>query len=140
MATFGNLGLALQLVHNIYGLVTNQRDNANGYKAQVLAGYPIEDQIVDGQLTPGISTVMRADADQYLMRIKWVSDAVVANQAGVSAALTALGLALSEANSLRTLFNSIANHTKSADLSTYAAINAEADYILANVPDWQRIY
>ena|SRR5687768_2867834 len=140
MATFENMNLAFQLVQNICGLVVNQRDNAAGYKAQVTAGYPIEDTIVDGQTRSGIKTIMKADADQYLARIKWVTDAVTANQTGVTNALQALGLTLSEANSLKTLFTNVANHTKAADLSTYAAINVEADYILANVPNWQRIY
>jgi hypothetical protein len=140
MATFENSGFALQLVHNMYGLVLNMRDNANGYKAQVAAGFSIEDQTVDGRLQPGIRSIMKSDATAYLTRIKWFSDAVAANQTGVSNALAALGLALSEASTLRTTFNGVANHTLAASLTTGAEINTEADYILATIPNWQRIY
>jgi hypothetical protein len=130
MATFENVGLALQLVANIHGLVRDMRDNANGYKAQVTAGRDIA----------GIAAVMVADANAYLTRIKWVTDAVTANQAGVNTALQALGLTLTEANQLKTLFNNTANHTAAAALTTGAQINTEADYILANIPNWQRLY
>lgn len=130
MATFENVGLALQLVANIHGMVRDMRDNANGYKSQVSAGREVA----------GIATVMDADATAYLVRIKWVTDAVTANQAGVTAALQALGLALSEANSIKTLLSGVANHTIAASLDNGTKINAESDYILANVPNWQRLY
>ena len=133
MATFENVGLALQLVNNIHGLVANMRDNAGsqtGYKSQIAGGWSPET----------LATIMVEDANRYLERIKLVTDTVTANQAGVSAALQALALTLSEANSLKTLLSGVANHTKAADLSTAAAINAEADYILATVPNWQRIF
>lgn len=130
MATFENVGLAFQLVNNVHGLVRDMRDNAGGYKAALVAGKALAD----------VRTVMLADADLYLTRIQWVNDVVTRNLSGVTAALNALGLAISEANSLKTTLTSVCNHTKAAALATSQNITTEADYILANVPAFERIY
>lgn len=130
MATFENVGLALQLVNNIHGLVRDMRDNASAYKAALIQGRTIAE----------VSNTMDNDANQYLRRIQWITDAVVRNQAGVVAALAALDLALSEANQLKNVLTTVANHTLMATLNTAAQINNEADYILSNVPDYERIY
>ena len=130
MATFENVGLAFQLVNNVHGLVRDMRDNAAGYKLAVAGGKPVE----------AIATVMVADADQYLIRIQWVTAVVSRNQAGVVSALAALGLALSEASSLKATLTGVCNHTKAANLNTSTKINTESDYILATVPAFERIY
>lgn len=123
-------GLFEQLIRNSYGLVRDMRDNANGYKAQVIAGRTAE------QIAP----VMVADADRYLARVQWITDAVTRNQALVSDALGDLGLTLSQANTLKQTLTDAANHTKLATLTTTQQINTEADWILANVPNYERLW
>lgn len=130
MATFENVGLALQLVNNIHGLVRDMRDNANGYKAGIQAG----------KSAVGIAAVMIEDADQYLRRIQWVTDVVARNQAAVVSALSSLNLLMSEVDSLNTTLSTVSDHTKVATLSTDETITTEADYILATVPDFERIF
>lgn len=131
MATFENVGLALQLVDNAHNLVRNMRDNANGYKRAVLGGVHTLEQIKE---------VMLKDAGQYLFRLQWMTDVVARNSAGVSAALGALNLTMAEAGSLKNTLVAVAEHTTAATLNSANQINAESDYILANVPNFERIF
>lgn len=128
---FERCGLAEQLIRNVYGLVRDFRDNANAYKSQVTAGVLTAQQIAG---------VMVADADRYLDRIQWITDAVVRNQALIADALGDFGLTLGQANTLKQTLMGVANHTKAASLTTGAEINTEADYILANVPNYERLW
>ena len=130
MATFESVGLALQLVNNFHGLVRDMRDNTHGYKAAIEAGHGLAE----------IRAAMLADADQYLIRVEWVANIVSRNLGGVTAALSALGLAISEANSLKNTLAKVSSHTKAAALHTNADIHSEAAYILATVPDFERIF
>lgn len=128
--SFERCGFIEQLIRNVYGLIRDMRDNANGYKSRVIAGHPIN----------VIAETMVADADQYLVRISWVTDAVVRNQTLVSNALNDMGLTLGQANALKNNLQDVANHTKAAALTTGPEINTEADYILANVPNYERLW
>ena len=131
MATIERIGLVLQLVHNTYNLMRNWRDNATDYKARAA---------VQGVNVGALAAIMVADADQFLARIASMTAAVTRNQTLVSNALTDLGLTLSALNTLKTTLEGVANHTKAASLTTTQAIIAEGDYILANVPNYERIW
>ena len=130
MANFERIGLVFQVIQNVHGLMRNMRDNANGYKAQVIAGRPINQ----------IAAVMVADAQQYVIRIGWVTALATRNLTLLTNALTDLGLTITEANSLKATLLTAANHTIAASLTTGTEINTEADAILAAVPNMERIF
>lgn len=126
------LGISDQLLQNVFGLVRNMRDNAQGYKAQVTAGQPLA----------GIASVMVQDADRYLARLQWITDLATRNLTKFDDALALKGLTRTGADgatALRDALIAVANHTKGALLTTGAQINAEADFILANVPNFDRL-
>ena len=129
MATFEQLGLVNQVLGNVYGLVNNMRDNATGYKAQSATAD-----------IPTLAATMRADANLYVTRIGWVTALAQRNATLFQSALTALGLTLAEATSLKSTLLNVANHTIAATLNTAADVNAEADFILANVPTFERLW
>lgn len=128
--TFERLGLVDQILSNVYGLIRNMRDNATGYKAQVTANVALAT----------IAAVMVADANQYLLRIQWITDAFARSSVLMNAALGDMGLTTAQAVALRDTLQSVANHTKSATLTTGAQVNTEADFILANVPNYERLW
>ena len=130
MATFENIGLCFQLVNNVYGLVNNMRDNANSYKQQVQLGRPLA----------GIASIMVSDANLYLIRIQKITDLATRNMTAFTDALQALGLTVAAANSLKNTLTTVANHTISATLVSDTDINTESDFILANVPNLERIF
>ena len=96
-----------QLKLNIARMVSNMRDNANGYKAAISSGQPAS----------GVGVIMKADAGLFLARMQIV---VV--------------------NSLRTTLAGVCDHVIAATLNNGAQVNAEADFILANVPIFERIF
>jgi len=129
MATFEQIGLVFQIIHNIYGLVANMRDNADGYKTQ-LATRPVAD----------IAAVMVADAMQYKRRVQWITDLAARNLALFDASLGALNLTRADAISLRDTLLGVTNHTQAANLTSSTEITTEADYILATVPSFERLW
>lgn len=131
MATFEQVGLCLQLIGNIYGLINNMRDNAAGYKRQVTAGNLTAAQI---------ATIMQGDANQYVKRINWITDLATRNLTLLTNALAALGLTVADANSLKTTLTDVCNHTLAASLNNNTQINTEADYQLANLPTFERLW
>lgn len=130
MATFEQVGLVTQTIANIYGLVNNMRDNAANYKDRVAAGQPIA----------SIRDMMVGDANQYVRRIQWITNVVTRNQALFTNALAVWGLTLAEANSLKTTLTNVCNHTLAASLTTGAEVNTEADFQLATVPNFERVF
>lgn len=121
-----------QLKDNIGRLVNNMRDNANAYKSSLLP---------PSNYTPAqVGPVMKGDADRYLERIQAVVDLAQRSNTKYQAALTANGWAAADVNQLRTVLTDVANHTKAATLNNATQINNEADYILANVPIFERTF
>ena len=97
--------------------------------------------IIKGRYEAGtVSALHIHDADQYLIRIGWITDAVTRNQSLVADALGDMGLTLGDANNLKQTLTDAANHTKAASLTTGAEIDTEADWILANVPNYERLW
>jgi hypothetical protein len=128
--TMERQGLADQIVANVYGLTRNWRDNATGYSAALTAG----------QTPQQVAAVMVADANEYIRRLGWMQTAFTNNAAVMGQALTDMGLTTAQAQALDAALTAVANHTKAADLSTAAAVNAEVTYILANVPNYARLW
>lgn len=127
MATFEQIGLVFQVLQNIHGLLRDMHDNANGY--------------LTATITPQqVAQIMVADAQQYLLRIQMLVNLAARNLALLTSALTAIGLTIAEANSLKTTLQGVANHTIAASLATSAQISTEANYILANVPVVERLW
>lgn len=131
MATFETVGVVLQVIENIYGLVNDMRDNAAGYKTQAA---------VPGADLAALAAVMRADANLYLGRIGWISSLAIRNSTMLSNALGIFGMTISDAVNLRTTLTSVCNHTLAAALNTQDNINTESDYITANVPSYERLW
>lgn len=125
-------GLAEQIVTNLYGLIRNMRDNATDYKARVAAGRPVA----------GIVAVMVSDANAYLVRIAWITSLFDRNPALASSALGDRGFTTAQATALRDTLATAANHTITASpaLLTGALINVEADWVLANIPNYERLW
>jgi hypothetical protein len=128
--TFERVGLVEQFVRNVYQLVKNMRENAQGYK----------DRIAAGQTAASVATVMVADAGQYLIRLGWLTDLFTNAPTLAGRCLGDLGLLTSQATSLRDTLQGVAEHTQTATLTTGAEVNAEADYILANVPNYAKLW
>lgn len=128
--TFERLGLAEQFTRNIYQLTGNWRANATGYKSQIAGGKPAAE----------VAATMLADAAQYLIRLGWITSAVQSNQTLCTRVFADYGVALSSVTALRDSLVAIAEHTQAASLTTGAEINTESDYILANVPDYLRLW
>jgi hypothetical protein len=83
---------------------------------------------------------MVGDANQFLRRIQFVVDLATRNNTKFTAAVQSNGWTVAELNSLRTTLAGVCNHTKAASLTTVAEIGAEADFILANVPNFERTF
>lgn len=130
MASFEEAGLCDQILTNCFGLVNNMRDNANAYKSAVTAGKPIN----------GIANVMKSDSVQYLKRMQWITDLATRNLVLFDAALATRNLTRTAALALRTTLQNVANHTGAASLTSANEINTEADFILANVPNFERLW
>jgi hypothetical protein len=128
--TFERLGLAEQIIRNAYGLTRDMRDNANGYKAAVTAGQPVN----------AIAAVMVADAGQYLNRLGWFTSLASQNLTLLTRTLADYATAPAVLASFRDNLISVAEHTQEASLATGGEINTEADFILANVPDYERLW
>lgn len=128
--TFERLGLAEQIIRNAFQLTGNMRENANAYKARVTAGQPVE----------SIATLMQADTTQYLIRLGWFTSLANANLALLSQVLGDYGLVPSQLQSFRDNLIAVAEHTQAATLTTGQQINTEADYVLANVPNFTRLW
>jgi hypothetical protein len=124
--------IADQLTDNIARLVNNMRDNANGYKSALL---PPANQ------TPAqVGPIMKQDADAYLARIQLVVDLAQRSNTKYQAALAVHGWAAADLQALRTVLSDVSNHTKAAVLNNATQINGEADYQLANVPVFERVF
>jgi len=119
-----------QLKANVGRMVNNMRDNANGYKANITAG---RDATATG-------VIMKADANLFLARMQWVVDLATRNNTKYQAALASNGWLAADVNSLRTTLAGVCNHTVAATLTTGAQVNTEADFILANVPIFERTF
>jgi hypothetical protein len=120
-----------QLKDNVGRMVTNMRDNAQGYKSDLASG-----RLTVAQLR----AIMVADADEFLRRIQLVVDLAQRNPTKYQAALTSNGWPSQEVNDLRTTLVGVCNHTKAASLNNANQINTEADFILANVPLFERTF
>jgi hypothetical protein len=132
MASFESIGVVFQIIQNIYGLVNNMRDNASGYKAQLLPPF---------NRTPAqVAPIMVADAQQYLLRMAMITTLATNNLTLFTAALAIFGLVPADANTLKATLTTVANHTIAATLNNATQINTEADFILANVPNFGRIF
>ncbi len=130
MASFEQIGLITQIVQNVYGLIANMRDNANSYQSQAAANTNYA----------SIAAVMQADASAYLVRIGWITALANRNVTVFTAALNIFGLTIQDMTSLKTTLTAVCNHTLAATLDSQAAIDAEAAYILANVPAFERLW
>ncbi len=128
--SFERMGLADQLTFNAYGITRNIRDNANGYKAKVMAGVSVS----------AIAAEMVANAGQYIIRMGWFTTAVSNNLAAVTATLGDYGVALAGLAAFRDNIIAVSEHTQAATLTTGNQIDTEADYILANVPSYARLW
>lgn len=122
--------IADQLRANIGRLTTNMRDNATGYKASITAG----------QAAASVGTIMKADSDLFLARIQTVVDLATRNNAKYQAALAVNGWPSQEVNDLRTALVTVCNHTIATTLANNTQVNAEADFILAQVPIFERTF
>lgn len=130
MASFEGVGLTLQIVHNVYGMVGDMRGNAVAYKARLVAGHTVA----------VVRAVMLADANEYKRRLQWLTDVVGRNLTIVTTALTEQGLTIVQLNTHRTSLGAAADHTLAAALSNAGQINTEADWIIANVPNYERLW
>jgi hypothetical protein len=130
--SFERVYLLDQVQKNTVGLTHNMRDNATGYKAALLAPF--------NQTPAQVATVMKADADRYLVRTGWLTDLLARNATLAADTLADAGLTVAQTTALRDTLAAVANHTKAATLTTAAQVNAEADYILANVPVYERLW
>ncbi len=119
-----------QLKANVGRMVSNMRDNANGYKGA----------ITDGKDPTATGVIMKADANLFLVRMQLVVDLATRNNTKYQAALTSNGWLAADVNALRTTLAAVCNHTIAATLTTGAQVNAEADLILANVPIFERMF
>lgn len=128
--TFERLGLAEQIIRNAFQLAGNMRDNANAYKAAVVAETPIEQ----------ISSVMLADAGQYLIRLGWFTSLANSDLPLLSQVMGDYGLTPSALQSFRDNMVAVSQHIQAAALTTGEQINTEADYVLANVPNFKRLW
>lgn len=93
-----------------------------------------------GLLLPEIAKNMVDDANEFLRRIKFVSDLAARNPTKFSAAVISNGWTVADLNNLRTVLVGSCNHTKVVQLTTTAQINTEADAILTTVPDFERSF
>jgi hypothetical protein len=129
--TFERLGLAEQIIRNAFQLTHNMRSNANAYKAQVTAGViPIAT----------IAQTMVADAGQYLIRLAWFTSLAAADLPLLTQVLGDYNLTLSNLASFRDNLITVAEHTEEATLTTGQQINTEADFVLANVPNFRSLW
>lgn len=130
MATFAEVGLCDQLVANVFGLVRNWRDNASGYKAALVAGTPAEK----------VAAIVLGDAGEYARRLKWMADLVIRSNKSLDDALATRSLTRQELDGLMATLNGLAAHSQAATLKTFEDIDAEADYVLATAPNFERIW
>ncbi len=119
-----------QLKANVGRMVSNMRDNADGYKAAITQG---KDPTATG-------VIMKADANLFLVRMQMVVDLATRNNTKYQAALTSNGWLAADVNSLRTTLAGVCNHTIAATLNNGTQVNNEADFILANVPIFERMF
>lgn len=126
MATFEQIGVVFQIVQNLYGLVADMRDNAQSY--------------IGKASDSNIAAIMAADANQYVRRINWMTDLGTRNLPVLTAALAIFGQTPSAANTFAQNLLAVANHTKAASLQSAADVTTEANYILANVPNYERLW
>jgi hypothetical protein len=119
-----------QLKADVGRMVNNYRDNASGYKQALVAGRGVAE----------VASVMAQDADAFLARLNRMRDLATRNSAKFAAAVQANGWTVTDVNALGQTLRNVANHTKAASLTTAAEINAEADFILSNVPNFERVF
>lgn len=128
--TFERLGLADQIIANAFGLTRNMRDNAVGYKAAIVAGQTAEQ----------VASVMVADAVQYIRRLGWFTSLAGDNLPLLTQVLGDYGIVPANLQSFRDSLIAVAEHTEAATLTNAQQVNDEADYILANVPNFTRLW
>jgi hypothetical protein len=130
MATLEEFGVLLQLQDQSFRLVRNMRANAADYIAKANAGL---DPVTLG-------TAMKGDADRFLERLATVTQVVARNQTAVQNALGIIGVTLAQANTLKTTLIGECNHVKAATLTTAVQCIAEANHILATVPNYEGLF
>lgn len=128
-ADIGSVGLALQIVQNVYGLANNMADNAAGYKAQI--GVRLSTEIVSD---------IRADSNQYLRRIAWIENAMTANPSDVDSALAVFGLSLSDTSTTLMDLKNASQTIQKAKLDSGLDIVTESDNLIAAIPKFKRLW
>lgn len=126
MATFEQLGVMNQVINNLYGLINDMRDNAQGY--------------ITNAANPGIPAIMVADANQYIRRLNWLVNLGQRNLTMLTNALAIFGFTVNQANNLVNSLLAVANHTVAAAPQNSDQVTTEANYILANVPNYERLW
>jgi hypothetical protein len=129
-ASFERDELMNQVLLNLARMPANYRDNAAGYKTQVNANRPAAE----------IAAVMVADANAFLSRLALITDLATRNLPLLTASLEERGYTLVQATGLRDTLVAAANHVKAATLTTGQQITTEADWLLANVPAYERLW
>lgn len=130
MATFSDVGLALQIVQNVYGLCRDMADNAAGYKQQIGAGAD----------PTKVAEIAKADAEQYRRRLKWIDDAIASDSGGVTESLKVFGIDLAELESLHATLDGAAAAVQTANPKDGKGVTDAADATLADVPAVKRLW
>lgn len=122
---FDNLNLLLQIQQATRNLAKNMRDNANTHIAMASAA------------SPDVATLgafVHDSANSYLNILSTARTWVTNNNAQAAAAVGLIGATLADLNTYVAPLQSAATALSTADVSTYAAIIAACNALLAAVP------
>lgn len=120
-----------QLKLNMGRIVSNMRDNAEGYKSTVSK---------DQADAPKIAEIMGQDANAFLLRIKLVTDFAARSNIKYQTVLSAIGWTSIEVTDLQNLLFSVCNHIIAAALKSADDIITESDFILTTLPTFERTF
>lgn len=130
MASLEEFGVLLQISAQTFRLVRNYRNNATGYSTRASGGAnPVP-----------LGVEMKADATAFKVRLQQLTDIATRNQSLVSGALGILGITLASANTLKNSLVAVCDHVLAATLTTTQQCIDEANFILANTPNYDGLW
>lgn len=130
MATLEQFGVLLQINDQITRLARNMRANASDYIVKANAGF---DPVILGQ-------VMKADANQFIIRLQTLTDIATRNLALVQSALGIIGVTVAQANAIKTTLADTAAHVIAATLTAKQQCIDEANAILSTASNFDGLY
>ena len=132
MATFEDAILMEQILHHVRNSVLTWRTEAAAYKAALLSPFSHSVQTVAARMV--------GDANEHERLLTRITDLATRNLAKLDAALAVYSITRTTANALKNSLLAVADHVRAASLTTAQEINAEADFILANIPNYERLF